>query len=588
MAYRVDRFNGTFLVNVEDGTINNTTDLRFIGKNYPGYGEVVNENFLHLLENFSNSTPPPKPISGQIWFNSNTKRLMFYDGTSFKTGSGPHVSKTPPDNMSTGDLWFDSVTEQVKVWNGTKFLVVGPDNASNLIAASITPYIVKDTSNVSHTILKFDIKDETVGVVSKTEFNLNPALTPIDGFSRIKKGFTLSNVDDITGISLDNFYYWGTASNSILFNGRPESDFTLKSESSYFGDSGITIGDQNDLRIYVENGNVPVFENQLGRENTNAQLVFRINTGTQVENQLDVSIIDATAVFPGTTDTYTLGKSSSKWKSVHASMYYGDLTGNVTGNIIGRHTGNMYDNAGNLRFDAALGKFYGDFEGGTFKGTFIGQMTGTASDAKLLNGFSSSVEDVPLTIPVRDKDSVIYAKQFTGNSESSNKLLVDDRAAASTSRYKTAKTISEPDTIVARNNAGDVFAVVFNGTATAARYADLAEKYITDKEYEVGTVVEVGGDEEVTASTANKRPIGVVSQSPAFMMNSEQTNGTYIGIKGRLPIRVIGPVKKGCSLVPSDIPGVAKMGNHADTFVFAFSREDSNNEDVRLVDATVI
>ena len=587
MAYRVDRFNGTFLVNVEDGTIDNTTDLRFIGKNYAGYGEVENENFLHLLENFSNSTPPPKPITGQIWFNSNTKRLMFYDGATFKTGSGPHVSKTPPESISTGDLWFDSVAEQVKVWNGNKFLVVGPDNSASLIAASITPFIVKDTSNVSHTILKFDIKDETVGIVSKTEFTLNPSISPIDGFTRIKKGFTLSSVDDISGVSTNDFYYWGTASNSILFNGRPDTDFLLKAESAYFNDSGITIGDQNDLRIYIENGNIPIFENQLGQENLNARLVFRINTGTTPDKKLDVSIIDASALFPGTTDTYTLGKSTSKWKSVYASMFYGDLTGNVIGKLSGEHTGNMYDSAGNLRFDAATGKFYGDFEGGTFKGTFIGPVNGTAADAKTLNGYPSSVEDVPLTIPVRDKDSVIYAKQFTGTAASANRLLVDD-AASSTTRYRPAKTIAEPDTIVARTTTGDIAAVVFNGTATAARYADLAEKYITDAQYPVGTVVEVGGVEEVTAATATRRPLGVVSLSPAFMMNSEQEAGTYIGIKGRLPIRVVGPVTKGCSLVPSNTPGVAIMGNPRDPFVFAFSREDSDENSERLIESSVI
>ena len=66
MAYEVNKFNNVFLTSVADGTIDTTTDLRLVGKNYAGYGEVQNENFVHLLENFANTTAPPKAITGQI------------------------------------------------------------------------------------------------------------------------------------------------------------------------------------------------------------------------------------------------------------------------------------------------------------------------------------------------------------------------------------------------------------------------------------------------------------------------------------------------------------------------------------------
>ena len=85
MAYQVDRYNGTFLVSVEDGTIDTTTDLRFLGKNYAGYGEVQNENFLHLLENFANTSAPPRAVLGQVWYDSANKKIKFYDGSRFRT-----------------------------------------------------------------------------------------------------------------------------------------------------------------------------------------------------------------------------------------------------------------------------------------------------------------------------------------------------------------------------------------------------------------------------------------------------------------------------------------------------------------------
>ena len=66
MAYTIDRYSGVTLTTVEDGTVDQTTDIKLVGKNYAGYGEIQNENFLHLLENFSGTSQPPKAISGQI------------------------------------------------------------------------------------------------------------------------------------------------------------------------------------------------------------------------------------------------------------------------------------------------------------------------------------------------------------------------------------------------------------------------------------------------------------------------------------------------------------------------------------------
>ena len=84
MAYQIDRYNNTILAVVEDGTIDTTTDLKFIGKNYAGYGEIQNENFLYLLENFSGANPPPRALSGQAWFDSaNSKFFINFNDNHF-------------------------------------------------------------------------------------------------------------------------------------------------------------------------------------------------------------------------------------------------------------------------------------------------------------------------------------------------------------------------------------------------------------------------------------------------------------------------------------------------------------------------
>lgn len=136
-----------------------------------------------------------------------------------------------------------------------------------------------------------------------------------------------------------------------------------------------------------------------------------------------------------------------------------------------------------------------------------------------------------------------------------------------------------PDKVVARDNNGDIWFRVGVGTSTAARYADLAEKYLTDKDYDVGTVMVIGGDAEVTACSLGERAIGVISANPGFMMNQELKGGTYVALKGRVPVKIYGDVKKSQRLVAGS-NGKAIVARDSDTDVFAIALENSNGKDV--------
>src|SRR5210317_1251227 len=112
MAYTINKYDGTQLTVVEDGTLDQTTDIKLVGKNYAGYGEIQNENFVYLLENFSGTTAPPKAISGQVWFDSSASKLKFYDGTKWRTTGGAEVLSTAPSGLTEGDFWWDTSNEQ--------------------------------------------------------------------------------------------------------------------------------------------------------------------------------------------------------------------------------------------------------------------------------------------------------------------------------------------------------------------------------------------------------------------------------------------------------------------------------------------
>jgi len=582
MAYQVDKFNGTFLVSVDDGTIDTTTDLRFVGKNYAGYGEVQNENFLHLLENFANTTAPPKRITGQIWFDTGSKKLKFFDGTRFRTASGAEIGVEPPPGLQPGDMWFDTSAEQLYTWNGTEYILIGPIASPTTGESAAVQDTVKDDVNNNHSILKLVSEGEVVAILSADSFRLNTS-NSITGFQDIKKGITLVNTNGTTGVTSTDHYFWGTAANAVKLGGFSASDFVRSGAATFstelsVADSGLTIGDQNDLRIWVEDGNNVLLENQLGDN-----ITFRIKTSTNT----DVLRISSTGVFPPTDSTFNLGTSGSAWLQVTANTFNGSLVGNVTGNTTGVHKGNVLASDNSVAYNATTKVYTGSFTG-NLTGNVTGSVTGTASSASTLGGISASESVSNSTIPIRTSSGNILANQFVGTSDKTDRLKINDAASDTDPNYRSDKTTATASTIAARDSSGDIYAVKFRGTATAAEYGDLAEKYLPDQDYEVGTVVSVGGEKEITASKFGDRAIGVVSEFPAYLMNNNLSGGVAVALKGRVPVKVVGAVKKGDRLIAVDNGTAQKAAFHSHADVFAIALETNDEVQQKLVECIVI
>jgi hypothetical protein len=591
MAYQVDKFNGTFLTSVEDGTIDSTTDLRFVGKNYAGYGEVQNENFLHLLENFANTTQPPKSVLGQIWYDSANKRLKFYNGSQFKVAGGAEVSVTAPSGLAVGEFWWDSTAKQLYTYDGTQYILVGPEASPDLGTSSVVAQVVKDDLNNSHTILKLLAAGNCVAIINNdAAFNLSTTVNPIAGFTSpntIKKGITLSSTNT-AGVSQSDYIYWGTASNSLRLGGVLAADYLQKGSVVFdseisFKDPGFNLGDGNDLRIRVENSDEVIIENRLGNE-----ITVRI-TVTETTDERDVAVFNSTGIVPGTTNVYNLGSSSNKWATVFATAVNSNIlasdtttaynastkafTGSFTGNLIGTDT-TVLINATTKQIGYSAANLQG-----TLTGNVLGNVTGTASNASALDAKLPATTATINTVVLRDVSANITANRFIGIADKADQLLVG-------ATYRSSATTATANTIAARDASGDIYASLFQGTATAARYADLAEKYLADQEYEVGTVVVVGGAAEVTASSYGELAIGVVSANPAFMMNKDLEGGTYIALKGRVPVKVNGAVKKGDRLVAGDWGCAQVAADRLD--IFAVALESSDDTGVKLIEAVVL
>jgi len=175
MSYKLNKTDGSLLTDLVDGQLDTTsTDLSLIGRNYTGFGEVLNENFIKVLESFSNTTAPAHPITGQLWYDTSENKLKVYNGSEFVAGGGVTVSATQP-NMVSGDLWIDSSKQQLYFFDGTVLKLVGPQYSLTQGQSGFDVVSVLDTQNVTQTVIKFFIKGVVIGAYANAEFTPVPA-----------------------------------------------------------------------------------------------------------------------------------------------------------------------------------------------------------------------------------------------------------------------------------------------------------------------------------------------------------------------------------------------------------------------------
>jgi len=511
MAYTINRFSTAQLTVVEDGTIDQTTDLKLVGKNYAGYGEIQNENFVFLLENFAGANQPPRAISGQIWFDTGNSKLKFYDGSKWRTTGGAEISATSPTGLSQGDFWWDTTNEQLYAYNGTDFVLVGPQDAGDGIT-QMQSKTVRDTGGLSKSIITATVNDEVIFVISGQEFTIDStdAENAISGFDVVRQGVTLKNTTSATGgVTNSDHRFYGTASNAEKLGGVAANEYvrtqsgvatTFNSAVNFESDSGISIGASADLKLFIEDDTEAVIQNSVGDE-----IKFRTKaTGGLNENVLDI--------FPGKI-----------------------LPGLASDNPV------SYE-------DVDIGSVAGPFQN-----VFADNFKGIADSAK----------------------GIVYDSDTESNPQVTVRLPKVDANGAGTSY-----------SVAIRDGSGNLNATLFQGTATSARYADLAEKYTTgDTDLLAGTAVAVGTDDccEVVPANSSDICIGVVSTDPAYMMNSG-IDGQYIGLKGRLPVRIKGPVTKGQAVYAWE-DGVC--GTIQTTALVGIALESNDSEEEKLVECVL-
>ena len=460
MAYTVNKTDGTILATVADGTIDTTTDLTLIGKNYAGYGEFFNENLVKLLENFSNTSAPSSPVAGQMWWDKTNNLLKVYTGSAFKTVSSSTASSSQPSTNVTGDLWWDTTNGQLKVYNGSSFTTIGPSFTSGTGTSGAIVETVTDNGATDHVVIKLYTNNTVVGTVSK-----DAAFTPqssLSGFATIKPGVQLST-------AISDIKFQGTSTDSDALGGQAAANYLRSNASdstsgvlSILNDTGMVVGVDSDFTVGVSGSDV-----SLSNATSDGDILIKVNDGGVVSTAMTVD---------GATNRVLVAGAPS-------------------------------DNLG------------------------------VATKAYVDSSVSSS-----------------GALPTTGGTMTGN-ILISGTVDIGTSG----------------NRVSTVFATTFNGTSTAAQYADLAENFRADSAYAPGTIVALGGAEEITAvnDELSNNVFGVVSSKPAYLMNSAQEGGSPVAVAGRVPVRVIGMVNKGDRLVSAG-NGLARAVN-SDESITAFN-----------------
>jgi hypothetical protein len=203
MPYNINLTNGTSLIpgGLSDGTIDTShSSLVLIGKNYANYGQFLNDNFLHMLENFSSQSPPPAPVVGQLWWNPKFNVLQVYTGNpgsgsgiapgwKISTGATSASHNNPPADVSSlgGDLWYDTTNSQLNVWSGTNWVTVGPVATPATGDSGAVPNLMVDTAGVSHVVIQFKFNGVIYAVVSKDTFS-----TFASGFATVRAGINFN------------------------------------------------------------------------------------------------------------------------------------------------------------------------------------------------------------------------------------------------------------------------------------------------------------------------------------------------------------------------------------------------------------
>jgi len=715
MAYIIKLSNGTPLVTITDGSQDvSSSSLSLFGKNFAGYGPLLNQNLVKLTENFANSIPPANPLQGQLWWDSVGKVMKVRDEAGWKVISGSAPRNSAPANNVEGDFWWNTADKQLNIYNGTDWTLVGPAYKATQGVSGALAETVQDVIGGTHEVVKLMVNGSIIAIMSK---DLPFVTSSVGGFSVINPGITFS-----TYFSLQ---YYGNANNALNLGGvlaanylRSDVESTTDNKLNIASNNGLTVGSNADLVVTVTPAEVAIDSNAQDKDitfHTNSggiiKTALRIDGATGKVNVTDYpstasgvankgyvddtlsstlqhyikddgSVAIKATLLPSVDDSYSLGSNAYRFASVRATTVNAEAVIVANGQFVDSTvtmpptTPTSVANKAYVDSTVSTGNTssiaYVDNAMSTLKGNppltlqtlenlaaAVGNSPTFASDVNNALALKAPLASPALTgtptaptASAGTNTSQIATTNFVTTAISSKAPLVSPAltgtptaptATAGTNTTQIATTnfvksavdtgISALSTTINNtlasfdynsltnkpaitsvgitativptvNNSynlgsstqkfNTVYATTFNGTSTQATYADVAERFAADQEYAPGTVVALGGVAEITSAVedGSDEVFGVISTAPAHLMNAGAGNDIThpaVAISGRVPVRVIGKVRKGQRLISAG-NGLARAAERHELTgfnVIGRSLENKITDDVDTVETIV-
>ena len=297
MAYQINKTDGTIISTVADGQVDTlSTDLTLIGKNYSGFGESLNENFIKLLENFSSTQAPTYPLRGQVWFDTSENKLKVYNGSDFIPVSSATISSSQPETLSIGDLWWNDVAAQLYFFDGTDPVLLAPAYSQTQGVSGLRVDSILDNLNQTRVITSLYNNGILLGIFAKDSFT--PKIDIIGFTGNIQPGF---NAGNLAGIKFNV-----TCTNSEQLGGAPATTYVRTDTSNIINgqvristDLGLVVGSAGQMNLYVTAGDI-----FMSNAATDKNLILNVRKGINQEDALVVDSADREIrLYPGFTDS---------------------------------------------------------------------------------------------------------------------------------------------------------------------------------------------------------------------------------------------------------------------------------------------
>lgn len=403
IPYSDEANNGT--ITVIDNTIDQTTSLKFPGKNTTAYGTSIAENFLHLLENFASNTQPVRATEGQLWYDTTLSQpqLKVYDGTVWLPAGGLNKSPSPPDAGqagTTGDLWVDTDNQQLYLNSGSGWVLVGPSFSDGL-STGATPLSVVGIDNKTYTVLQVEVNAQPVAIVSADSFT--PKVV-IPGYTVINPGVNLSTRDFLGNGTSPKFYGTAEKAENLIVNNTPVAagNFlrgdvisTTLFPINVQANTGIILGTDAALNIGVD-GQAGIIRHQIEGSNIDLQVktggttktVLRVDSTQRIgiNNLAPDEALDVTGNIQTDSNLFVNGTTQSSTTNTGSAIIKGgagiarNLNVGGSAQILGVSTlANTIPDGNNTRDLGAPASKWRNVYSTTFVGNLTGNVNGTVS-----------------------------------------------------------------------------------------------------------------------------------------------------------------------------------------------------------------